>query len=369
MSDRYDIVIVGSGVAGASTAYFLKNKYSVDNLVVVEKEETPYSHASGLNAGIVRQLVETMPIVELAKKSVDFFKNPPQDFCKENFYFKNGGILTEKDETDNRISTFMKFTSKLGIPYEEIERREVLNKIPFLDEAPFVRAVYGRDDGVLDINNLLSSYLKGVEIRTSSEVKNFKVEEGKIKKLIFDGKEETECDVVVMATGAYSEGIARKLGLNHIYLDPRRRHLLISTEIEGLKNDFPYYWSMNPQFYFRYESGGLLFSPCDEIVMPPEELKASGESLSWLYERLKIGAPKLTSIQIKRFWAELRTFSFDNNFLIGFDPLIKNLFWVTALQGHGMTCSSAVGETSADLICGYKPDIDSTPHLPARLSH
>jgi len=53
--------------------------------------------------------------------------------------------------------------------------------------------------------------------------------------------------------------------------------------------------------------------------------------------------------------------------LIGFDPVIKNLFWVTALQGHGMTCSAAVGEISADLVCGYKPDIDHNPHLPKRL--
>ena len=81
-----------------------------------------------------------------------------------------------------------------------------------------------------------------------------------------------------------------------------------------------------------------------------------------------MGAPKLVDIPVKRYWAELRTFAFDNNFLIGFDNKMKNLFWVTALQGHGMTCSSAVGEMAAALISGGIPPMDHRPHSPARFS-
>ncbi|MCX7829498.1 MAG: FAD-binding oxidoreductase, partial [Acidobacteria bacterium] len=98
----------------------------------------------------------------------------------------------------------------------------------------------------------------------------------------------------------------------------------------------------------------------------PEKLEQTGKCEIWLKERLRIAAPKIAEIKYRKFWAELRTFTFDNNFLIGFDPLITNLFWATALQGYGITCSAGVGETVSDLICGKKTEIDLTPHSPAR---
>lgn len=361
---KFDIVVVGSGVAGASTAYFLKKKYGVNNLIVLEKEKTPFSHASGLNAGIVRLLVETKPIAELAKKSLQFFENPPTEFTQP-FFSQNGGILTQKDTNDERLDLYLRIARQLGIIYDEVKRKEVLDKIPFLEDAPFIRAVFGKKDGVLDGHTLLSQFLNGIEVLTSCEASKFVIEGNKIKSIhLPDG--EICFDLLVMATGAYSEEVARILGLKHIYLDTRRRHLLVSTKIEGIDKNMPYYWAFNPQFYFRYESGGLLFSPCDEIAVNPNSLQPTAESLTWLYERLKIGAPRLTEIKIKKYWAEIRTFSYDNNFIIGFDPILHNLFWVTALQGHGMTCSAGIGETASDLICQQKPEVDFKPHLPSR---
>lgn len=362
---KYDIAIVGSGAAGAATAYFLQSKQKVNSLCVIEKEKTPHSGASGKSAGIISQLVETEATAQLAKKSVEFFNNPPKDFCSENFFRRVGGILTTKLHNDNRLLSLSSLVKKSGIIYEEIDRNEVLKAIPLLEGAPFTKAVFCKDDGIVDSNLLLSSFLKKIEVLTSKNVEKINTGTKKIKSIEAEN-EEIEAEIFVFAAGASSEKIAKMAGLSHIVLEARRRHLLISEEIENLKENMPYYWSLDPQLYFRSESKGLLLSPCDITAVEPEKLQPTAKCQNWLKERLQIAAPKMANLRYQNFWAELRTFTFDNNFLIGFDPYLKNLFWVSALQGYGITCSAGVGESASDMICGKKPDIDLSPHSPSR---
>jgi len=42
----------------------------------------------------------------------------------------------------------------------------------------------------------------------------------------------------------------------------------------------------------------------------------------------------------------------DGRFVIGWDPKIKNFFWVAGLGGHGVTTSAAVGALAADILVG-----------------
>lgn len=364
---RYDIVIIGAGVAGAATAYFLRKNYGANDIMILEKGSAPASGASGQNAGIMRQVVETIPIAGLARRTMEFLSSPPDGFCETPVLDQKGGFLTVRDDRDRRLQDLLRISMSAGVKVYAVDRPEVLKSIPILDEARFVSALYSPTDGVIDINGLVSSFLKGVEVRTSCQVTGFRCSDGKIG-AVYAGGEDFEAGLVVIAAGAFSEGLGRLAGSDPPALEPRRRHLVYSSPVEGVSPDWPYYWSMDPQLYFRYESNGLLLSPCDETSMKPESLAPSSEALGWLFERIRIGAPKLVDIPVKRYWAELRTFALDNNFLIGFDNRVKNLFWVTALQGHGMTCSSAVGETAAALISGGIPPMDHRPHSPARFS-
>ncbi len=364
---KYDIVVIGAGVAGAATAYFLKKRYGANEMIILEKGPAPASGASGQNAGILRQVVETIPIAGLARRTMEFLSSPPDDFCDTPVLDQKGGFLTVRDCRDRRLEDLLRVSMSAGIKVYPVDRAEVLRTIPILDEARFLSALFSPTDGVIDINGLVNSFLKGIEVRTSREVTGFRCSDGKIE-AVHAGGEEFEAGLFVIATGAFSEELGRLAGSDPPALEPRRRHIVFSSPVEGVSPDWPYYWSMDPQLYFRYESSGLLLSPCDETSMRPESLETSPEALTWLFERIRIGAPKLVDIPVKRYWAELRTFTFDNNFLIGFDNKVKNLFWVTALQGHGMTCSSAVGETAAALISGDIPPMDHRPHSPARFS-
>jgi D-arginine dehydrogenase len=362
---HYDVVIIGAGVAGAATAYFLKKKYGLTDLLVLEKEPAPACGASGQNAGIARQVVETISIAGLARRTVEFLASPPEGFSETPLLAQNGGFLTVRNYRDKRLTELQQISTSAGVQVYPVDRAEVLKTIPVLDEAPFVSALFSPKDGIIDIHSLIRSFLKGVEVLTSVKVTGFKTSRDKIESLRTE-KEEITADLFVIAAGAFSEALGKLAGSNPPKLEPRRRHLIFASPLDGVSPSWPYYWSMDPQIYFRYESQGLLFSPCDETAMGPESLAPTAEALTWLFDRLKLSAPKLVDIPVKRYWAELRTFAYDNNFLIGFDRAVKNLFWVTALQGHGMTCSSAIGEIASALISNGLPPLDHRPHSPSR---
>ena len=137
-----------------------------------------------------------------------------------------------------------------------------------------------------------------------------------------------------------------------------RRHLLLSQSLREVDPAWPFIWDMAHAIYFRPEEGGLLFSPCDQDLLPAGPTPADGE-LAWRRLREQIVYfPRMPKISIQRCWGGLRTFSPDDNFCIGWDARVKDFFWVAGLDGHGMTTSSAVGEFASDLLLGKKVDQD-----------
>ena len=67
---KADIIVIGGGVAGLSTAYFLA-KNGQRSVRVLEQERTIGGHASGRNAGMLRQALSYL--VRLAVESRRFF--------------------------------------------------------------------------------------------------------------------------------------------------------------------------------------------------------------------------------------------------------------------------------------------------------
>ena len=64
---KKDIIIVGGGFAGASTAFHLSQSFS-GSILLIEQEEIPGFHASGRNASLVLQ---STPDPEIRKAIVN----------------------------------------------------------------------------------------------------------------------------------------------------------------------------------------------------------------------------------------------------------------------------------------------------------
>ena len=84
---KANIVIVGAGLAGASTAYHLR-QYGVDDVLLIEKESTPGQHSSGLNAAMVREKVADSDLQTLTSRGANALRTGR--FCG---FRKTGSLL------------------------------------------------------------------------------------------------------------------------------------------------------------------------------------------------------------------------------------------------------------------------------------
>ena len=361
---RGGVVIIGAGLAGAATAYWLR-RFGAGEVLVLEREDLPGSHASGRNAGIARQALLDGPTTLLAARGTAFLRNPPPGFAEAPLFRPTGGYLLGSEEEDRRLALLRRHALAAGVYTYPADRGEVVERIPYLDGAPFPSTLACPLDGLVDIHLLLSSYLKGIPLRTGVEVTGFEAKGDRIT-AVRAGDEVIPASAVVNAAGPWACAVAALAGARPLELQPRRRHLIHTGTLPGLPPDMPYAWFLDPEVYFRPESGGLLLSPCDETPHPAQAPAVHPEAPLWLASKLKAAAPRMGDLPVGRFWAGLRTFSDDGRFVLGRDGEVENFFWVAGLGGHGMTTSAAVGEMAAALVLGRTPPLDPSPYDPSR---
>ncbi|HET6202001.1 MAG TPA: FAD-dependent oxidoreductase [Planctomycetota bacterium] len=372
MSERFEIAIVGAGLAGASVAYHLA-RAGARGIAVFEREGLPGLHSSGRNAALVRQSVEDEVNLRLAVEGARFFEDPPPDFEPRPSFRRTGSLLLASDAMGlERLDRVAAAALRNRLEVRRVGAAECFRRVPLLAGGPIAGGLLCPSDGVIDVHALLQAFLRGATARgvrflPSCRVEEILVEGGAVARLATSAGE-FEVGLVVNAAGAWAGALGSAVAAA-IPFRPARRHLFVTEPIPAVDPDGPFVWDLSGPFYFRPESAGLLVCPCDEgdapgceeTVDPRVEEEAAAGTARLL--------PSLAGRSFAKRWAGSRTLTPDQRFAIGGDPRVRGLFWVGGLGGHGVTCSPAVGRIAADLILRGRSDFADAALLdPSRFS-
>ena len=110
MKEKYNAIIVGGGISGASTAYHLK-KFGLENVLLLERN-LPASGGTGKSAAIVRQHYSTELMAYLALKSVSLFENMTKDLNVKNAFYKTGYIMLVPEELMEKATNNLEMQKK-----------------------------------------------------------------------------------------------------------------------------------------------------------------------------------------------------------------------------------------------------------------
>ena len=357
-------VIVGAGFAGAATACHLALR-GVRRMVIVEQEAVAGFHSSGRNAGFIRQVLSEPSVADLAAESAKFIRNPPPGWPVPVSYDAIGCMILGRAEHWDALRKDAELARGRGLEVECWSPEKTRAAMPLIEDADVDGAVWCASDGVIDINALLSGYLKtaqsaGAVIRYDATVEEVRVRDGRVQGVattqgFFDA------DVVVNAAGPWAGPVGTMAGAAPIAFHPRRRHLFVTPPLDWVKPDWPFVLNVSDEVYFQPSSGGLMLCPMDEDELPPCDPPTRQEAVELLAERLAAAYPNFPDVPIGRYWAGLRTFTDDNRFVIGWDPRVEGFFWVAGLGGHGVTTSAAVGSLATRLLFGADADPDFSP--------
>lgn len=364
MSALPRVVVIGGGLAGAASAWALVR--AGHTVTLVEQEARPGVHASGRNAGLIRQVIANPAVAALAREGARLLTEPPADLRAaaeaDSFVQVTGSTLLAGADQGPTLRQAAETAAAAGVQADVVAPEtlgEPLGVTPISAAGGGV-AVLTPSDGVADPHAVLAALLEagrraGLEVRLET-VAAIATSGGRavgVDLQAADGtRERLDADVVVNAAGPWAGPLVVAAGGTSLRLVPRRRHLFYTGPQADVDPATPWVWDVERNFYVRPESAGLLLCACDTDERPPEDAQVDESVYDVLAERVAQVAPALADRPVARCWAGLRTFADDDGFVVGPDPALEGLFWVAALGGHGLTTSCALGLLVARGVAG-----------------
>ncbi len=347
------VVIVGSGFAGAATAWWLRRLGETD-VLILERETAPGIQASAQNAAMTRQANLDLITSMLCAEGVRFLSFPPRDLqSMRPVYRRVGSALIGPRGRIQKLADILARVLPAG--EFEIAGADRLSAIPYLSRIRTPSVLLTHSDGYIDLESLHRAYLANSTLRTSAAVRSARRESDRWI-LTTDGGD-ISCDRVVLAAGAWTGPLAKQLGATNVPLMPTKRHLFQSPRRPEYAADAPFVWDISSECYVRPDcAGGLFLSACDQDPYDPATpLLPDSRLIRELRDKLPRAFPSLAGVRFHRFWPGTRTLTPDGRFVVGPDPRAKGLFWAAGLGGHGVNCSSVIGKMAAESVLDINP--------------
>lgn len=333
-----DVVIIGGGVMGTSTAYHLALKGCKD-VLLLEREPFLGTQATGRCAGGIRYQFSTEINVRLSQLSLpmlDRFKEEleqPIDRRRLGYLF----LLT----TQESIANFRKIVDmqhRLGVATEWLTPEEIARRVPVLNLEGVLAGTNNADDGLADPNSVVQGYASGArrlgaKLMTEVSVTDIQVTGGQIKGVVTD-QGAIATPVVVNAAGPWVGQVGKMAGVD-IPVVPLRRQIVVTGPMPELPPDFPFVIEFERSLYFHPEGEGLLTG-----MSNPDEAVGFDQSVDrdWEWVHLEAAVERLPMLEdagLANRWAGLYEVSPDAHPILGRIPQVKGLYCVGGFSGHG----------------------------------
>lgn len=348
MIERYDFLIVGGGIAGASIGYYLAEHGSV---LMLEMEAQAGYHTTGRSAAFFAETYGGPAIRPLTTASKSFFYTPPEGFAEVPLINQRGALHIFDEARAVKAVTVLKDMQRDIPAASALTADDVMSRAPHIAGEILAGGLFDPDCGDLDVAAIHQGFLKGYKkhggkIALKSQLKSATRTNNIWRVETLKGT--VEASTVINTGGAWADEIAEKVGAEPLGLTPLRR-TLVTIASDDADGSGPLVLDLDENYYIKPENGIFLVSPCDETLSPPCDAQPDEIDVAVAVEMFSKATGK-TVRSIVNSWAGLRTFAPDNAPIIGFDPKVEGFFWSVGQGGYGIQTSPAWGRTAAQLL-------------------
>jgi sarcosine oxidase, subunit beta len=355
LKSRYDVVIVGAGSHGLSTAYYLAKNHGITNVAVLDKSYIG-SGAAGRNTTIIRANYRTPQGAEFYSASVKLYEGLAADLDFNLLFSQQGhltlahsdrGIITANERAEvNRL---------LGIDSRVIYPDEIAKLCPEMNLSedvtwPVMAALYHPPGGIIRHDAVVWGYARGadrggVEIHPYTEVTGIDRSNGRVRG-VQTTRGDIECDTVISCTAGWSTLVA---DLADVPL-PITTHILQAFVTEAVKPflDVIIVSSQMHIYVSQTDRGEFLIGA---EIEPYTTYKGIGTFpfLEYSAKHTLELFPQLERAKILRSWTGLCDLSPDYSPILGVtevDGFLVSCGWGT----YGFKAAPIVGTTLAELV-------------------
>jgi glycine/D-amino acid oxidase-like deaminating enzyme len=371
----FDIVVIGAGIAGLSSAYWLLQENPNSKVAVVDKSELGDA-ASGRNAGFItcgsvehfNRLVTTHGekkarlIWSFSEKNLELIEEriirPAQD---ELFFEQNGSFSLASTHSEfEELKTSFNIMKTFNIDVEILQEHDIKTR---LGAHGFIGGIKYKKDASINPMCLLRELLK--KLKTYKNFKLFEnhevfsIETVGEKKLLKTKKNYFHADALVLATNAYSALLSPYFKDKIL---PTRGQILTTSPV-ALFMEGPCYANFVLDYFRQLPSGELIIGGFRQLQKESETGYSDETSLliqQALEEFLSTHIPKVKDAQITHRWSGIMGFSSDGDPMIGSLPSDSQVYFLGGFTAHGLGLAFHAGKCLTDLIYGREiPDFIS----------
>lgn len=361
-----DVVIVGAGCTGASTAFWLASRHG-QKVLLLEKG-TVGGGPTGRTSGIVRMHYSYAPLIQLALRSRNVFRNFDAVVGGSADFRKTGFLILVPPGQERTLEANVRLQRTLGGDTSVVDRAAVADLDPRLRTDDVGAAAYEPDSGYADGYATASSFVAaarrhGAVVRENTPAVRIVLEGGRVTGVDTPGGR-VAAGAVLVAAGPWTPRLVGPLGID---LPIRTtRHQVVQLEVAEPAKPLGFVFvDLGMGFYLRPDVGSQFFGGSVEEY-PEEEVPADAFNegvdfgfIEGISRRLAHRIPDFSGVGVKGGFASLYDVTPDWQPILGAIPQIAGLFVAAGFSGHGFKLSPAVGEAMAGLIVnGHYEEID-----------
>ncbi len=368
MSQTFDVLIIGGGIMGCSTAFQLAQRGVKAGLL---EKKTIGDSPTGKSSAIIRQHYSNALTARMAYHSLQVFQNF-EDIVGGESGFTNCGFMMLVAEADKvGLEANIAMQRQVGIETSLVPSAEIKKFMPGLRSEPALIAAYEPHSGYADPYLTVTSYAQaarraGASIFQDTQVTGIRMSGGKVQG-VDTNQGAFDAPLVINCTGAWGAQVAKLAGVA-VSIDSCRVQVSLFRRPLGEKAIHPVVADFEQAIYFRPETGDLtlvgLIDPkeADAIVNPDRfSENVSDEFVLESGERLVTCYPAMEQSQSIGGYASLYAITPDWHPIIDELPAGSGLYVCSGFSGHGFKLGPAVGLMVADLVLGVEdPEFDAS---------
>ncbi len=347
-----DIVIVGGGVIGMSTAYHLAAS-GQPNILLLEREDFFGAGATGRCAGGIRYQFATEVNIRLSQESLPMLARFEREHGQAIDHQECGYMFLLKEERDlNLFRRNVALQHRLGVQTEWLEGDEVRRRLPIMELEDIQAGTFHAKDGLADPNGVVMGYLRsarslGVDARTGVNVEGLQIRGNRITGV--DTKlGQVAAPIVVNAAGPWARPLGTLAGVE-IPVSPVRRQMVTTTPLPEVPPDLPFVIDFSRSLYFHREGQGVLTG-----MSNPDQPAGFDQSVDPDWEMISLEAamermPILEKAGMAGHWAGLYEVTPDAHPIFGRTP-VEGLYICAGFSGHGFMHGPIAGKLMSEII-------------------
>jgi sarcosine oxidase subunit beta len=363
LATTYDVVIIGAGIHGLATAYYLAANHGVRRTAVVDRGYVGGGN-SGRNTAIIRSNYLTPEGVRFYDRSVKLYEHLSADLNFNVMFSQRGHLTLAHSDASLRTMRWRTEVNKLqGVDSDVIGPDEIKKLVPYMDTSdrtryPILGALYHPPGGTIRHDAVNWGYARradalGVEIHQQTEVLAIATS-GRRVTGVSTNRGDISAPVVVNCTAGWASVISDMVGVRM----PIVTHPLQAAVTEPVKefHETVVVSGTLHVYVSQTDRGELVFGASTD-PFASYSMRGSLEFTEELAGHVLELMPSIAKLRLLRQWGGLCDMTPDFSPIMGFTPVegfLLDVGWGT----YGFKAGPAAGEAMADVVAtGRVPEL------------